>query len=49
MITDLQKQNRSRKQWYNNGSIGYWIQRSFYSATYSKHLLYIKKKEYTPF
>jgi len=40
----------AKKQCYNNGSIGYWIGKKFYSVTYLKTLLYKEKiKEYCPF
>lgn len=43
------KRGTPKKQCYNNGSIGYWINRKFYSLSYLKPLLYKKINEQIPF
>ena len=40
---------RRLKQCYNNGSIGYWIGKYFYSLKKLKTLIYKPKKDYCPF
>lgn len=43
------KRGVAKKQCCNNGSIGYWINRQFYTLKALKPLLYKKTKTFCPF